>query len=50
MKRFAMAVVLTCVLSVTALAGDIPSTDQSTPLAENPVLMVLISIIDSVAR
>lgn len=31
MKRVAMAVALACVLSVTALAGDVPSTDSPAP-------------------
>lgn len=31
MKRFAIALVLACVLSGTALAGDVPSTGSPTP-------------------
>lgn len=49
MKRFVMAVVLTCALSSAVLAGDIPY-DQPAPQAPNPVLMVIISIIDTVTR
>ena len=31
MKRLAMAVALSCALSITALAADIPTTDSPTP-------------------
>jgi hypothetical protein len=31
MKRFALAVALACVLSVTALAGEVPSTGAPNP-------------------
>lgn len=31
MKRFAMALVLACALSGTALAGDVPSTGIASP-------------------
>lgn len=31
MKRFAMMIALTCVLSGTALAGDVPSTGAPAP-------------------
>lgn len=37
MKRFLMAVALSCALSATALAGNVPSTDVAppTPTPEN---------------
>jgi hypothetical protein len=31
MKRFVMAVALSCALFATALAGDVPSTDKPSP-------------------
>jgi hypothetical protein len=49
MKRFVMAVVLTCALSGAVLAGDLPH-DLPAPQVANPVLMVILDIIDAVAR
>jgi hypothetical protein len=49
MKRFAMAVLLTCALTGAALAGDIPSTDQPAPQAAYPFMMVILDIINAVA-
>lgn len=49
MKRFVMAVVLSCALSGPVLAGDIPH-NQPAPQTENPVLMVILDIIDVVTR
>ena len=50
MKRFLMAVVLTCALSGAALAGDVPHTAPFAPQAAHPVLMVILDVIDVVTR
>lgn len=50
MKRFLLAIALTCALSSAALAADIPSTDRPAPLAPSPVLSVIVKIIRVVAR
>lgn len=38
MKRFLMTIVLTCVLSVTALAGLIPSDGVTAPPPDEPAV------------
>jgi hypothetical protein len=43
MKRLAMLLLLTCVLSTPVLAGDVPSTDSKVvPPKSNPVAVTLI--------
>ena len=55
MKRFAMMIALTCVLSGTALAGDVPSTGAPAPGdvpstgAPSPMVTVILTIL-SLAR
>jgi hypothetical protein len=49
MKRFVMAVALTCVVSATVLAGNIPTSDSSTPQPASPVVTVILTIISLVA-
>lgn len=56
MKRFALALILTCILSVSALAGDIPTagvastpppqpTTQSTSSSIATILLTVLSLI-----
>lgn len=50
MKRFAVALALTCVLSGTALAGDIPSTGAPVSMSQTSsvaatVVLTIISLI-----
>jgi len=47
MKRFALAVALTCALSATALAGSIPTSDVVAPQPD-PVVTVILTIISLV--
>ena len=54
MKRFVMALALACVLSGTALAGDIPSTGAPAPGdipstgAPSPIVTVILTILSIV--
>lgn len=50
MKRLAIAMVLVCALSVTALAGEIPSTDVRTAQPTSPVVTVLLAVINLLPR
>ncbi len=50
MKRFAIALALTCVLSGTALAGDIPSTDAKSQAPSPTVVVVVLTIISLIRR
>jgi hypothetical protein len=53
MKRFLMATALAVVLSGTALAGIIPTTDSPQPQpppASNAVLAIVLTIISAVVR
>jgi hypothetical protein len=47
MKRFAMALVLACALSGTALAGDVPSTGSASqpPSTVVAVILTILSIV-----
>jgi hypothetical protein len=36
MKRFTMTIALTCILSSSALAGDVPSVGVTAPLPDEP--------------
>jgi hypothetical protein len=50
MKRIALAIALACVLSGTAFAGDVHSTDAPAPQASSSVVTtVLLTIISLVA-
>lgn len=49
MKRFVMAVALACVVSGTALAGNVPTSDVATPQPPpNPVVTVILAIVSVV--
>lgn len=51
MKRFLVALALTCALSGAALAADIPSTDKPAPTTtSSPVVSAITTIIRIVAR
>jgi len=48
MKRFMLAVALTCAISATALAGNIPITDGATPQPSSittTVILVILSLV-----
>jgi len=49
MKRFALAFSLLCVLSGTALAGIIPSTDVAAPApAPSPAVTIVLTVLSAV--
>ena len=53
MKRFLVALTLTCVLSVSALAGDIPTIGAPAPAPttqSNIVTQVILTIISLIRR
>lgn len=52
MKRLLLAITLVCVLSGTALAGDIPGVDSTAPAPPQPsaVVTVLLTIISVVVK
>jgi hypothetical protein len=52
MKRFLVALALTCVLSVSAMAGDIPTvgTPSPAPTAQSSVAATVILAIMSLVR
>ena len=49
MKRFVLALALTCALSSTAFAGLIPSTDAPAPQASSPVVTLILTIVSIVS-
>jgi len=52
MRRFAIAVALACVLSGTALGGDVHSVDAPAPPppAQSSVVTVILTIVSVVVR
>ncbi len=49
MKRFILAAALACVLSATAMAGEIPSTGAPAPASNSLLVTTILTIISIVA-